>query len=184
MCPSEVGNAANTSSYAGCHHDREAPIDSDNNGVLFLNSKIRYKDITDGVAFTLFIGEKVTDQNDLGWMSGTRATLRNTGVIPPPTNAPAPSGATTASTPVDEPAGPDADKVSDGESTKPAEQPPSGNKINPILYIGPFSSYHSGGIVNFGFGDGSVRALGSIDPKAYRRMGNRADGELVETDAF
>ena len=68
------------SCYAAVHHDVEAPIDSTNNGVFFLNSMIRYDDVTDGASHTLFIGEKVLDYDDLGWMSGTRATLRNTGV--------------------------------------------------------------------------------------------------------
>ena len=68
------------SNYAGCHHDVEAPIDADNHGVLFLNSHISGDDIPDGAAHTIFIGEKIVADDDLGWMSGTRATLRNTGL--------------------------------------------------------------------------------------------------------
>jgi prepilin-type N-terminal cleavage/methylation domain-containing protein/prepilin-type processing-associated H-X9-DG protein len=82
VCPSECGSASLTiglSNYAGVHHDVEAPIDVNNNGVFFLNSHLRYDDITDGPSHTLFIGEKIFDSYDLGWMSGTRATLRNTG---------------------------------------------------------------------------------------------------------
>ncbi|MFZ5833518.1 MAG: DUF1559 domain-containing protein, partial [Planctomycetota bacterium] len=67
------------SSYAGCHHDVEAPIAEDNNGVLFLNSRISAKDVTDGVSHTLYVSEKELGTEDLGWMSGTRATLRNAG---------------------------------------------------------------------------------------------------------
>ena len=82
-CPSQrvglVDNVAPTT-YAGCHHDVEAPIDTDNNGVFFLNSRIRFDDIDDGSSNTIFIGE-VSDPDALGWMSGTRATLRNTGSI-------------------------------------------------------------------------------------------------------
>src|SRR5688500_5557706 len=46
-CPSDQiwGTAT---SYAGCHHDVEAPIDADNNGAFFLNSRLRMKDISDG----------------------------------------------------------------------------------------------------------------------------------------
>jgi prepilin-type N-terminal cleavage/methylation domain-containing protein/prepilin-type processing-associated H-X9-DG protein len=66
------------SSYAGCHHDVEAPIDLDNHGVFFRNSRIRHIDVTDGLSQTLFIGE-VAEPSPLGWMSGSRATLRNTG---------------------------------------------------------------------------------------------------------
>ena len=55
------------------------PIAEDNHGVLFLNSHISDRDVTDGVQHTIYLGEKRTDSDDLGWMSGTRATLRNTG---------------------------------------------------------------------------------------------------------
>ena len=82
-CPSQsVGSVDNVAmtTYAGCHHDIEAPIDFDNNGVFFLNSRIRFDDIDDGSSNTIFIGE-VADPDSLGWISGTRATLRNTGSI-------------------------------------------------------------------------------------------------------
>jgi prepilin-type N-terminal cleavage/methylation domain-containing protein len=78
-CPSSPGTMAGISSYAAVHHDVEAPIDVDNHGVFFLNSRTRYDDISDGASHTLFIGEKGADPFDLGWMSGTRATLRNLG---------------------------------------------------------------------------------------------------------
>ena len=73
VCPSYPGSGP-FSSYAACHHDVEAPIDSDNHGVFFLNSHVRYEDILDGTAHTIFLGEKVTmaADNDLGWLSGTR----------------------------------------------------------------------------------------------------------------
>jgi prepilin-type N-terminal cleavage/methylation domain-containing protein len=80
ICPSEPGETLRTSSYAGCHHDVEAPIDVDNHGMLFLNSHVRRRDVTDGLSHTLLLGEKRADSDDLGWMSGTRATLRNTGL--------------------------------------------------------------------------------------------------------
>jgi prepilin-type N-terminal cleavage/methylation domain-containing protein len=82
-CPSFPGNElsedklAAVSTYAGCHNDVEAPIDADNHGLLFLNSAIRYTDIKDGSSQTLLLGE-TRDENTLGWVSGTRSTLRNT----------------------------------------------------------------------------------------------------------
>jgi prepilin-type N-terminal cleavage/methylation domain-containing protein/prepilin-type processing-associated H-X9-DG protein len=79
LCPSSPDSQPAASDYAGCHHDVEAPIAADNHGVLFLNSHVRREEITDGASHTLFVGEKLTETNDLGWMSGTRATLRNTG---------------------------------------------------------------------------------------------------------
>jgi prepilin-type N-terminal cleavage/methylation domain-containing protein len=75
------------SNYAGSHHDVEAPIAADNHGMLFLNSAVRFKDIEDGSSRTLLVSEKISPQrqpydfasrDDLGWASGTRATLRNT----------------------------------------------------------------------------------------------------------
>ena len=78
------------SNYAGCHNDVETPIDVDNNGVLFLNSHISAHDVTDGTSNTIYVGEKLSDQSDLGWMSGTRppcgtwaARLRGRRIIPP-----------------------------------------------------------------------------------------------------
>ena len=68
------------SDYAGVQHDVEAPINSDNRGVLYLNSRVTRDQITDGAQYTLLLGEKLTpERNVMGWMSGTRATLRNTG---------------------------------------------------------------------------------------------------------
>jgi prepilin-type N-terminal cleavage/methylation domain-containing protein/prepilin-type processing-associated H-X9-DG protein len=78
-CPSAASTPDGFTSYAGVHHDVEAPIDADNNGVLFLNSRLGPDDVADGVSQTLFIGEKIVEPGDLGWMSGTRASLRNTG---------------------------------------------------------------------------------------------------------
>ena len=66
------------SSYAGCHHGNETPIDSDNNGLFFLNSRIGFEDIYDGSSNTVMFGEYIPSKDwNLGWASGTRATLRN-----------------------------------------------------------------------------------------------------------
>lgn len=83
LCPSypdatgerEVG----ISTYAANHHHIEAPIDSDNKGVFYLNSRTRFSEILDGSSNTIFFGEKIAASSDLGWASGTRATLRNGG---------------------------------------------------------------------------------------------------------
>jgi prepilin-type N-terminal cleavage/methylation domain-containing protein len=83
ICPSNTTHRSDqfpTSSYAGLHHDVEAPIDTDQNGVFFLNRQLTQDEIPDGLAYTIFLGEKLRGPTpDLGWMSGTRATLRNTG---------------------------------------------------------------------------------------------------------
>lgn len=79
---SRGGIAAALSNYAGMHHPVEAPIDATNHGLLFLNSRVRVADIPDGTAYTIIAGEILRDGDDLGWASGTRATLRNAGAFP------------------------------------------------------------------------------------------------------
>jgi hypothetical protein len=78
-CPSSPAAEGPYSNYAGCHHDKEAPIDANNSGVFFLNSRITRDDLKDGAGYTIFIGEKLIDDYDLGWLSGTPGTLRNAG---------------------------------------------------------------------------------------------------------
>lgn len=137
--------------YSACHHDVEAPIDIDNHGVMFLNSSIRRADIHDGVSNTIFVGE--SGAYGLGWASGTRATLRNTG------------------TPINGRIGPPglADPLA----------PPAGMNL---LEVGGFGSGHRGGAY-FVFGNGAVRFLNDwIAPKLFRQLGNRADGELPAGD--
>ena len=62
-CPDDAAGRSNPvtgdtlTTYAGCHHDVEAPIDATNHGVLFLNSHVGFDDIPDGLSYTLFIGE-------------------------------------------------------------------------------------------------------------------------------
>lgn len=76
-CPTTSFTSSN---YAGCHHHVEAPIDVDNMGLLFLNSRIRNKEIIDGRSNTILIGEK-TETELQNWMSGTGETLRNTSYV-------------------------------------------------------------------------------------------------------
>lgn len=79
QCPSAPNSPSAGSNYAGSHHSVEAPIAEDNHGVLILNRQITQDDIHDGLQYTLMAGEKFVLEDDLGWLSGTRATLRNTG---------------------------------------------------------------------------------------------------------
>jgi prepilin-type N-terminal cleavage/methylation domain-containing protein/prepilin-type processing-associated H-X9-DG protein len=161
ICPSDSEpsiNDANTvarSSYAGCHHDVEAPINDDNHGLLFLNSKVSYSDIYDGSAYTILIGEARTSREGLGWVSGTRATLRNTGQLQ---SGRQPRFANNPEQPRPEPADP--------------------------LEVGGFGSNHAGG-VNFSFADGSSRFItNNINPQLLGHLGNRADGEIVASADF
>lgn len=159
--------------YAGCHHDVEAPIDADNHGVLFLNSSIRLDQVTDGLTHTIFLGEKLLDDNDLGWMSGTRATLRNTGT---PLNAQFYANLATGISNVGVPETIPGDGKTELEE---GEQPLGKKAVNLLLQVGGFASVHPGG-VNFAFGDGAIRFVSeNINPKIYQQLGHRADGKLL-----
>ena len=164
MCPSYPGldradgDIARTT-YAGCYNDSEEPIDKKNNGLLFLNSRVRFGDIDDGSSNTLLIAECLTmdDDIELGWVSGTRATLRNTCKIelPPARRNPRPTEEELAA-----------------ERAKIAS-----------TFVGGLGGYHSGGIIVTAFADGSTRSLShDIDPQALRQLGNRADGEIPKQD--
>ena len=192
-CPSSPAVGRGYSDYAGVHHDQEAPIDVSNNGVFFLNSAIRYQDVLDGTSNTCFIGEKHTLVGDLGWMSGTRSTLRNM-VNPQITRA-----ATTLPFARSRP--PDVPQPNPPPPLEGAELleslfgeavdvrllgragralPPFVRPKNPLLAVGGFSGMHLGG-TQFALGDGSVRFLsGATDAWHYKYLGNRADRQLID----
>ncbi len=161
VCPSEPLDGRAASSYAGCHNDVEAPIAADNHGVLFLNSRVRREDITDGASHTIFVGEKRLEAGDLGWMSGTRATLRNTGLAlnDPQTQSAAQSGPLLLK----------AEGAAADASTA-------------LTRVGGFASPHVNGAF-IGFGDGSVKFIAdNIDLQLWQQLGNRADGKLFNID--
>lgn len=172
ICPSYPGsefNGAETAAvgtYAGCHNDVEAPIDTDNNGLLFLNSNLRFTDILDGSSQTFMFGEmrplKTTGQSagefgggwsgrvnaSLGWVSGTRSSLRNTSGM---------------------------NENLDWHRNGLTESGPSGP-----LGVGGFASAHPGG-AQFAYGDGSCQFVNEdIQPQAFQQYGHRADGVVQE----
>jgi prepilin-type N-terminal cleavage/methylation domain-containing protein/prepilin-type processing-associated H-X9-DG protein len=167
ICPSSGGGGTN---YAGCHHDVEAPIDEGNHGVLYLNSRIAYDDIADGPACTILLGES-TNAMMLGWASGSRDTLRNTGTA---INAPD----------LSVPAGTSKFRIPTPEDRREEFVSQVEDGIIPLAYVGGFGSRHSFG-ANFLFCDGSAHYLKeSIDPAVFRRLGHRADGQLIGGDQY
>jgi prepilin-type N-terminal cleavage/methylation domain-containing protein/prepilin-type processing-associated H-X9-DG protein len=173
-------DAASTA-YAACHNDVEAPIDVGNTGVFFLNRHIRLDDIEDGLAHTIFVGEKRTVGDELGWASGTRATLRNTGT---PINQTFLDPSDLSSfqeelAQLERPAGP----VDAKPDPTPDQPPPAPASREPVA-VGGFGSHHPGGS-NFLFGDGSVHYLRTnINERIYRLLGGRADGNPIGDDQF
>jgi prepilin-type N-terminal cleavage/methylation domain-containing protein len=205
ICPSSADQNRARSCYAAVHHDVEAPIDADNHGVFFLNSHVTHDDVTDGPAHTFYIGEKRSfEGNDLGWMSGTRATLRNTGTPPNVSGVRPPPGGGVLGTAVPDGSGmmPGDTGVDDGsmgaapltgmadaedpsaaatEEEKEGENAPAAAPlVKAPTAVGGFASAHPG-VVQFVMGDGAVRVIRqTIDMTVYQRMGHRADGQLLD----
>jgi prepilin-type N-terminal cleavage/methylation domain-containing protein/prepilin-type processing-associated H-X9-DG protein len=171
ICPSDVGplhraDGVADNNYAGCHHDFEAPINTNQNGVLYLNSHVRYDDIPDGSAHTIIVGEKRRFGLDLGWASGTRATLRN-----PWNRLNAVDDAYSSALLI---------KL---EKEGPNAAPPANPKPDDPLWVGGFGSCHPGG-AGFAFCDGSARFLREgIAPQVLRFLANRRDGESIDPDS-
>lgn len=147
QCPSRPGGT----SYAGCYHDAGSPIDIDNNGVLFLNSSVRLRDVTDGKSHTLLIGEVASSSG--AWYRGTEDTLRHTG-DGMEAWVPGAGGV-----------------VYDESLTASAD-----GVIGPALRFG---SVHPEG-AHLALADGAVRFVSShIDRRILKLLGNRHDGEVI-----
>ena len=166
-----------STSYAACHNDVESPIDSSNTGVFFLNSHIRSSDIEDGLTHTIFLGEKRGPGDEMGWASGTRATLKNTGtrinqsLLDPGDLAGFTDYLMGIARGQDNPG-------------SPANGPPLAPFVASVIPVGGFTSPHPNGC-NFLFGDGSVHFLKkSINESIYRLLGNRGDGSPIGDDQF
>ena len=202
VCPAAASSQTldTRSSYAACHHDVEAPIDANDNGVFFLNSQIGADDVRDGLSHTLFFGEKLSDAKDLGWMSGTRATLRNTGTpinVDPwkmPTVATPPRGLQEdgyteifPSQPEDWDADGDSDEDSENDDEDVAAEEQLDEEIEPAeakrgtgavpaktpLSVGGFGSSHGGG-AHVAFGDGRIQFMNSAIPvHVLQQLGHR-----------
>ncbi len=168
LCPSNSDSYQHVSSsfeeiifsptnYAGIHHSEEAPIDVTNLGVLFLNSNLRMTEIKDGLTHTILISEKRGSGDQLGWVSGTRDTLRNTSSI---------------------------NMAGLGLSEKERRERENAPVAVGSLEVGGLGSYHIGGI-NAVFVDGSARFVSqNIDPEILKNLGNREDRVLMSYDQF
>jgi len=111
------------------------------------------------------VGEKIRDADDLGWMSGSRATLRNGGH---PLNQ---TGQRSDARDM-------AIDVEDGEFENEQDNGDV-QRLRPPHYVGGFGSHHAT-VVNFIFADNSVQSVSKlIDRAVLAHLSHRADGELI-----
>ena len=152
-CPSESwdGQDHQLCNFAACHSGTETSIDIANDGLLYLNSSTKFRDIKDGSTNTLLVGEKRNVRGDmLNWLSGTRTTLRNAGSQPNALFK---------------------DEPGNGQNDPQA--------FGDLKFVGGYSSSHTGG-AQFVLGDGSVRFISdNIDKLLLQHLGSRADGEVT-----
>ena len=163
-CPSVRDSGTLTfgvTNYFGVHNDFETPIDVNQNGVLYLNSSIRYEQIRDGSSNTLFVVEGLQGSSDLGWMTGTRSSLRNVVIAAPATG----SGAVEYRL-----------HPADGKQPISAPADPKTSRE----FVGGVGSDHSGNLFLSLRGDGAVQALSrNMDPRTLRNQAHRSDGEIT-----
>lgn len=180
-CPSDPtantnrsGRFATTSNYAAAHASGDAAIDSDNDGLLYLNSSESLFEIPDGAANTILLGEHLFDASCDGWFFGDRTTLRNGGTMLSTVNFRTTAELERAM--LEDPA------FNGGQES--ADAPELQKKIEAReRRVGGFGSLHSH--VNFMLADGSLRTISFlIDKEVLRRLCGREDGELISADAF
>jgi prepilin-type N-terminal cleavage/methylation domain-containing protein len=165
--------AAALTNYAGVHHQVEAPIDVTNHGVLFLNSRVRFDDVPDGVSHTIFVGEIKRSEDDLGWASGTRASLRNGGTAVNRT----PGGSRYYNDPSAR-GDPSEERLQQMAATKFDDRVDAATRTDAALIVGGFGAHHAGG-AHFALGDGAVRFVSeNIDADTFRQILDRADGSV------
>ena len=148
ICPSATQIRHNATCYSGVTGSTETPIDTNNNGTFILNRKMTDSDITDGLGYTLFIGEMLSPvSEDLGWMSGTRSSLRDAG-----------------------------HPINSGLARIRGRQADSAPLA--LNYVGGFESDHPNGAhLLLGSGEYMFRS-NSMDLVVLQQMANRSDGEL------
>jgi len=106
-------------------------------------------------------GSGLSDRHPFGWISGTAASLRNTGTRLNSSSFVMGGGGGYGYA---------------DESSEEEQEQSEADENNPV---GGFNSHHTGG-AQFLLGDGSVRFLSeNIDDQVYENLGNRADGELI-----
>ena len=162
ICPSMGGSPSPfaMTNYAAVHHDTAAPISSDNHGSFYLNSSLRPRDIADGLGQTIFLGEMVPFPGSLGYLSGTRSSLRNFGIR-------------LGMTAIDARGNPWVTSLQIGQSM------PAGVAPKP-REVGGFGGVHRT-TTTFAFADGHVQQIANtIDLLVLQQLGHRSDSAPLD----
>jgi prepilin-type N-terminal cleavage/methylation domain-containing protein/prepilin-type processing-associated H-X9-DG protein len=135
----------------------------DGDGVFFRNSHITLRDITDGAAQTIFLGERSHGLGGATWTGSVTNGFLDTG---DPVSIARHARATS----------PGMVLGHTGDGYGPGD---------PRSSVNEFSSLHPDGGVQFAFGDGHVAFLRStMNAKTYRALATRAGGEVVPTGGY
>ena len=148
-----------SSNYVGMFGISEPGVDGE--GVFFRNSSIRFRDIVDGLAQTITVGERSHRLGEATW----------TGSV---------TGALLAGDPAD---GVGQFVAEHGSGMILGHVGERHGPGDPLSDANQFFSRHSGGGVQFLFGDGHVTLLpASFDYKTYLALATRAGGESISGD--
>lgn len=141
-----------SSNYIAVFGSTEPGVDGD--GLFYRNSRVAFRDIVDGLASTLAVGERSHNLCEATWTGSASGAA----MFPPPESTAAP--------------------VVDGAAGMVLGH--TGDRVGPGAvgsYCNQFFSRHGQG-VNFVFADGHVRFLGAeMDYVIYRGLSTRAGGE-------
>jgi prepilin-type N-terminal cleavage/methylation domain-containing protein/prepilin-type processing-associated H-X9-DG protein len=149
------------SNYVGMYGTGEPGPDG--NGVLFRDSGIGLRDVTDGTNQTIFVGERSHRLGEATWVGSV------TGAVMYPTD--------------NDNIGRYATETSSGMVLGHVGE--GGGPGDPGGDVNQFYSLHAGRGVNFLFGDGHVTFLKStINYKIYLALATRAGGEVVSADSY
>jgi prepilin-type N-terminal cleavage/methylation domain-containing protein/prepilin-type processing-associated H-X9-DG protein len=146
------------SNYVGVYGISEPGVDGE--GTFFRNSRVGLRDITDGSALTIVVGERSHNLGEATWVgSVTGAVL-----------APPPGDSDGVGAPRVE-AGPGMVLGQAGERRSPGD---------PAADVNQFYSRHAGRGVHFVFADGHVSFLKStMDYRTFMALATRAGGEVI-----
>ncbi|MCA9017329.1 MAG: DUF1559 domain-containing protein [Planctomycetaceae bacterium] len=145
------------------------PGNPDEKGILFRNSNIKFRDLTDGASNTIVVGERSHQHQFVGATTVIQADSTWYAAIP---NATRPAGMAMASM-TEGPASLILGHVGQG-GMMTMHHPP-----NTTNHIANFSSKHEGG-AHFLLGDGAVRFLSeNMNYDTFRHLGTIRDGNVI-----